>query len=152
MGPTLGPPGSCRPQVGPMLAPWTLLSGMLFSNRHWPRHFVGGRLASHSHIKFVNVSQSIILMACSSLNFSDCSPLQYIPERPQLIWLTLWKLEVITILHFYDYPIADGILHACLNRRIGRFGWWDNSRKFYTTASGKFIKIFDNFHANLVTV
>ena len=25
MGPTWGPPGSCRPQMGPMLAPWTLL-------------------------------------------------------------------------------------------------------------------------------
>ena len=31
MGPTWGPPGSCRPQMGPMLAPWTLLSGYLFS-------------------------------------------------------------------------------------------------------------------------
>ena len=29
MGPTWGPPGSCRPQVGPMEAPWTLLSGIL---------------------------------------------------------------------------------------------------------------------------
>ena len=27
MGPTWGPPGSCRPQMGPMLAPWTLLLG-----------------------------------------------------------------------------------------------------------------------------
>ena len=27
MGPTWGPPGSCRPQKGPMLAQWTLLSG-----------------------------------------------------------------------------------------------------------------------------
>ena len=27
MGPTWSPPGSCRPQMGPMLAPWTLLSG-----------------------------------------------------------------------------------------------------------------------------
>ena len=27
MGPTWGPPGSCGPQMGPMLAPWTLLSG-----------------------------------------------------------------------------------------------------------------------------
>ena len=27
MGPTWGTPGSCRPQMGPMLAPWTLLSG-----------------------------------------------------------------------------------------------------------------------------
>ena len=26
MGPTWGPPGSCRPQMGPMFAPWTLLS------------------------------------------------------------------------------------------------------------------------------
>ena len=26
MGPTWRPPGSCRPQMGPMLAPWTLLS------------------------------------------------------------------------------------------------------------------------------
>ena len=28
MGPTWGPPGPCRPQMGPMLAPWTLLSGV----------------------------------------------------------------------------------------------------------------------------
>ena len=27
MGPTWGPPGSCLPQMDPMLAPWTLLSG-----------------------------------------------------------------------------------------------------------------------------
>ena len=26
-GANMGPPGSCRPQMGPMLAPWTLLSG-----------------------------------------------------------------------------------------------------------------------------
>ena len=29
MGPTCGPSGSCRPQMGPMLAPWTLLSGLV---------------------------------------------------------------------------------------------------------------------------
>ena len=29
MGPTWGPPGSCRPQMGPMLAQWTLLPGFL---------------------------------------------------------------------------------------------------------------------------
>ena len=32
-GPTRGPPGSCRPQIGPMLVPWTLLSG---EPRYWP--------------------------------------------------------------------------------------------------------------------
>ena len=30
MGPRWGPTGSCRPQMGPMLAPWTLLSGWPF--------------------------------------------------------------------------------------------------------------------------
>ena len=29
MGPTWGPPGSCRSQMGPVLAPWTLLSGFM---------------------------------------------------------------------------------------------------------------------------
>ena len=33
VGPTWGPPGSCRPQMGPMLAPWTLLLGEL----QWPK-------------------------------------------------------------------------------------------------------------------
>ena len=32
-GPTWGPPGSCRPQMGPMLAPWTLLSWIIIV---WP--------------------------------------------------------------------------------------------------------------------
>ena len=31
MWPTWGPPGFCRPQVGLILAPWTLLSGILHS-------------------------------------------------------------------------------------------------------------------------
>ena len=39
MGPTWGPPGSCRPQMDPMLAQWTLLSGYLSI---W-----GQRLLSH---------------------------------------------------------------------------------------------------------
>ena len=37
VAPTWGPPGSCRPQVGPMLAPWILLSGK------WP---IGSQMIS----------------------------------------------------------------------------------------------------------
>ena len=33
MGPTWGPPGSCRPQMGPMLAPRTLLFGIIGHNK-----------------------------------------------------------------------------------------------------------------------
>ena len=43
IGPTWGPPGSCRPQMGPMLAPWTLLSGILpvtDSSPDWPYNTV----------------------------------------------------------------------------------------------------------------
>ena len=36
MGPTWGPPGSCRPQMGSMLAQWTLLSGK--PNQTKPNH------------------------------------------------------------------------------------------------------------------
>ena len=35
MGPTWGPSGSCQPQMGPMLTPWTLLSGLLPFLRTW---------------------------------------------------------------------------------------------------------------------
>ena len=35
MEPTWGPPGSCRPQMGPMLAPWTLQSGVLYIHKRF---------------------------------------------------------------------------------------------------------------------
>ena len=35
MGPTGGPPGSCRPQMGPMMTPWILLSGMFYNLYGW---------------------------------------------------------------------------------------------------------------------
>ena len=34
MGPSWGPPGSCRPQMGPMLTPWIMLSGYIPPNIH----------------------------------------------------------------------------------------------------------------------
>ena len=35
MGPTWGPPGSCRPPMGPILAIWTLLSGIIWHSMIW---------------------------------------------------------------------------------------------------------------------
>ena len=40
MGPTWGPPGSCRPQMGPMLDPWTLLLGIYDNNTGLVSHGV----------------------------------------------------------------------------------------------------------------
>ena len=39
MGPTWGPPGDDRTQVGPMLAPWTLLSGQT-NYWYWKKWFM----------------------------------------------------------------------------------------------------------------
>ena len=43
MGPTWGPPGVDRTQVGPVLAPWTLLSGIHYVVIHWNLCFCIGR-------------------------------------------------------------------------------------------------------------
>ena len=40
MGPTWGPHGSCRSQMGPMWAPWTLLSGLI---PEAPNHYLRQR-------------------------------------------------------------------------------------------------------------
>ena len=44
VGPSWGPPGSCQPQMGPMLTPWTLLAGKGYhclcsdfpNHQYWP--------------------------------------------------------------------------------------------------------------------
>ena len=63
MGPTWGPPGSCRPQMGPMLAPWTLLSGWFSLTIPLPE-WVGQAQRSmnkHSHL-WHSVSFNAFLM------------------------------------------------------------------------------------------
>ena len=47
MGPTWGPPGSCRPQMGPMLAPWTLLSGTISLASSLLVYIIGACMIQH---------------------------------------------------------------------------------------------------------
>ena len=67
MGPTWGPPGSCRPQMGPMLAPGTLLSGALHycpfirAIHQWPQ-WIQKVFSSHDLIML------LLLMSRSRLN------------------------------------------------------------------------------------
>ena len=57
IGPTWGPPGSCRHQMGPMLAQWILLSGIrsLSSQVHgiiapcWDEYFLQHDALIHTH-------------------------------------------------------------------------------------------------------
>ena len=75
--PTWGPPGSCRPQVAPMLAPWTLLSGPFISEwHHNSYHCSNGNEATLTnidkcvnpiHFVAVHISKNtIILYSCST--------------------------------------------------------------------------------------
>ena len=52
MGPTWGPPGSCRPRMGPMLVPWTLLSGYISQGNHyhWPLVMQGKGSTGQSNV------------------------------------------------------------------------------------------------------
>ena len=64
MGPTWCPPGSCRPQMYPMLAPWTLLSGRAMIWEHVPHFwslFERSRPLYSTHNEPMILSSTIIL-------------------------------------------------------------------------------------------
>ena len=56
--PTWGPPGSCRPQLGPMVAPWTLLSGQCHSN------FLSVCLMAHHHCCVWQLKRKHYILFC----------------------------------------------------------------------------------------
>ena len=62
MGPTWVPPGSCRPQMGPMLAPWTLLSG--FTKVKTSMQSFMSKLFSkpYAHVQLINAQCYIFLL------------------------------------------------------------------------------------------
>ena len=61
MGPTWGPPGSCRPQMGPMLAPWTLLSGKVWRRLVHNSERNQGNSSSQEFIAFSGAFMECIL-------------------------------------------------------------------------------------------
>ena len=56
MRPTWGPPGSCRPQMGPMLASWSLPSGPWYRHFHEPK----GEEISFGRISKISVNSFVI--------------------------------------------------------------------------------------------
>ena len=61
MGPTCGPPGSCRPQMGPMLAPWTLPLGYVSYHVHFTS---GTRVTATSHFNIMAALVHRVGMVC----------------------------------------------------------------------------------------
>ena len=62
MGPTWGPPGSCRPQLGPMLTQWTLLSEICSQITLCWRYILSPTTSSHCGELPVFSKQSIPTM------------------------------------------------------------------------------------------
>ena len=67
MGPTWGPSGSCRPQIGPMLTPWTLLSGFVSTFRLNQN----GRYFAHDRFKSILLAENVNFHTEITLNFGN---------------------------------------------------------------------------------
>ena len=82
MGQTWGPPGTCQPQVGPMLAPWTLQSGP-FSLHASLNHCIG----------------------CSLLHTAEGKPNQYTERQwfHHIHTRTAWRVQTCIYIHICIY-------------------------------------------------
>ena len=85
--PTWGPPGSYRPQVGPTLAPWTLLSGCLLI-RYISK---SPNLRMHSVWWPRGLVNEIISLLCV---LKYCRPTWYIPVHDII---SVWKSFILPI-------------------------------------------------------
>ena len=78
MGPTWGPPGSCRPQMGPMLAPRTLLSGTILYSVFSVCHC---GLPYKLHSMYSSHDSHFAMFFVSNVTTEDYFPLWHIFER-----------------------------------------------------------------------
>ena len=94
VGPTGGPPGSCRPQMGPMLAPWTLLSGII------------------SVLLTSSQTRDIRSVYCIALCNPRPSPRQF-PSRHPLLGLVY--AHNCTNMHLQKHSVPGTLLHIWIN-------------------------------------
>ena len=83
MGPTLGPPGADRTQMGPMLAPWTLLLGLLYKyNPSWLVKLLFVIKSCYAAISswFMHTHCTISCIICASLTGSRLMQMFHIKE------------------------------------------------------------------------
>ena len=115
MGPTWGPPGSCRPQMGPMLAPWTLLSGFgsdngLAPNRHQSIIWNNACLAYWHRYTSLGSNEFFFFGECKSGGGVPCDgiTLEMNPLKPRQLWLimallmAIYHIIIINPRHFAD--------------------------------------------------
>ena len=119
MGPTWGPPWSCRTQVDPMLAPWTLLSGILKPVWNVP-HFSGNIFQCIFVNKNVLYIYQDFIEVCSER--SDCPKVNLAstnglmsPSNNKVWWLCLVPTSTTRFASDVGYRMAK-IKHSCTRK------------------------------------
>ena len=93
MGPTWGPPGSCRPQMGPMLAPWTLLSGDAANSLLQILTFPSSHLIQSMHLPCMTLKTALrpgVYLHC--LTWTASSPLRLLLLNLEGIFFKSYEL------------------------------------------------------------
>ena len=85
MGPTWGPPGSCRPQMGPMLVPWTLLSGdKWITCMSWQQWYKQSKTEQNKLCAHLNVYTAFFIKAVNTtVNKLDLLRVSYYVHMPR---------------------------------------------------------------------
>ena len=108
VGPTWGPLGSCRPRMGLMLAPWTLLSGLALNSLS--KHYtVTSSIWFHSPMKHIFLLSTFDtwLVYCPECGTSD---LGLTASTPLLLWWDFFVYQFCFVIRsshdFTHEPIA----------------------------------------------
>ena len=112
MGSTWDPPGACRPQMGPMLAPWTLLYGELGVYIWTIPYECPGSMARRPH-SAIRYSSSSIFWRWQYLQIISIASIGGLRWRPDSI-ACLLKLTIscdIIRLHFEHWLLSSTLLN-----------------------------------------
>ena len=119
MGPTWGPPGCCRSQMGPLLAPWILLSGYLeIHSCHWllsARDLIYGM--THA-VEYICRCPSSVLLSYY-YNQRSSAPDKSATHHPVIIACT--DVNTIPMKIIFDQNIKLKISNICQNCQVYTF-------------------------------
>ena len=102
MGPTWGPSGADRTQVGPMLAPWTLLSGFVLTHwghTKWPTFFQMAFPNASSWMKMLEFRLKFhwgLFLSVQLMIFQHCFRWWLVADQATSYYLKQWWLSLLT--------------------------------------------------------
>ena len=101
MWPTWGPPGSCRPQMGTILAPWTLVSGH-GNVLVWTAHLKGEWLVTRMNTSlYITIYHNISLKYWGNWRY----PLQ--SNAKQIFVQVLWDILYLLLTYLFSAAHHD---------------------------------------------